>query len=95
MFINRMPTNLLYNTLQDEAEAEPLDRREQRRQDRAEQRQAEAAARDARANKINAYEDKRRKKEEEREARERAQVSSSWPLQCRCVVMFTTVLHWT
>lgn len=53
----------------------PLNRREQRRRDRAEQREAEAAAREARQNKINAYEERRKKKDEEREAKEKAQVS--------------------
>lgn len=48
-------------------------RREARRRQREEDREAERQAREARANKVNVYEDRRRKKEEEREALEKAQ----------------------
>ena len=52
----------------------PVGRREARRREREEAREAERLAREAKANKVNVYEERRRKREEEREAQERAQV---------------------
>ncbi|KAI8463885.1 MAG: DDRGK domain-containing protein 1-like protein [Monoraphidium minutum] len=57
---------------EDDDEA-PEGRREARRREREEAREAERLAREAKANKVNAYEERRKKRDEEREALERAQ----------------------
>jgi len=56
----------------DEGE-EHLTKKEAKRREREAQREAERAAREAKANKVSAYEERRRRKDEEREALEQAQ----------------------
>ncbi len=55
---------------------EGLTKKEAKRRERGAAREAERAAREAKASKTSAYEERRRKKEADREAQERAQVNN-------------------